>query len=242
MGKELKVIGFAAAVCIVCSLVLSGVHSSLKPRQEANKANDLKKKVLQAFGVEVVDKKGKPLMTTEEIAALFESQVEGRVLDKDGKLVDDRSVESLSKEEINDRDKEHKRKAYYPYYVYTDSETGQKRYAVHLSGMGLWSIVKAYMALEDDYGTIAGIAFYEHGETPGLGGDVDKPAFQDQWKQKKMTKDGKPTYFRVLKPGEQGDESSVHGPSGATMTSKGITKFVNSDFAVYYAHFQELNN
>lgn len=244
MGKELKVIGFAAVICLVCSLLLSGVYSTLKPRQDINKANDLKKKVLQAFGVAVVDEKGKPLLSVTEIASIFEAQIEGRVLDKDGKLVTDRSVESLSKEDMNDRDKNDKlkRKAFYPYYVYTDKDSGQKRYAIHISGMGLWSIVKAYLALEENYGTIAGVAFYEHGETPGLGGDVDKPAFQDQWKKKTMIRDGKPAHFRVLKPGELADESSVHGPSGATMTSKGITRFVNRDFKVYYSHFKELMN
>jgi Na+-transporting NADH:ubiquinone oxidoreductase subunit C len=33
-------------------------------------------------------------------------------------------------------------------------------------------------ALESDVNTIAGLGFYDHGETPGLGGEVDNP----RWK------------------------------------------------------------
>jgi len=240
VGSELKTIGFAATVCIVCSLLLSAVYSSLKPRQDLNKANDLKVKVLQAFGQEVTDAKGRTVLTSDEIAQLFAEQVDGRVLDSQGNLVDDISVADLTVEQINDRDRESRLKQYYPYYIFTDKDSGQKRYAVHISGMGLWSVVKGYLALEDDFSTVAGIAFYNHAETPGLGGEIDKPWFTAQFPGKQMIIGGDVQYFRVLKPGETMDEASVHGPSGATMTSKGITRFVNSDFAVYHSHFQGL--
>ncbi|NIQ76081.1 MAG: Na(+)-translocating NADH-quinone reductase subunit C, partial [Gammaproteobacteria bacterium] len=61
MLGEKKIIGFAASVCLVCSLTLSGVYSALRDRQELNKSNDLKGKVLQAFGIEIADEKGRML-------------------------------------------------------------------------------------------------------------------------------------------------------------------------------------
>ena len=239
MGKDLKTIMFATAVCVVCSLLLAGSYSALKSRQDANKLLDFRSKVLQVFGVPVMDAKGHRLMSGKEINDLFTSRVAGHVLDHEGHLTDKR-VEDLTPEQINARDKAiGGLKAFYPYYEFT-TDDGHKLYAIHVSGMGLWSVCKAYLALKDDFETIAGIAFYEHAETPGLGGEIEKPKFQDQFKGKQLAKDGQAEYFRVLRPSDAIDNASVHGPSGATMTSKGITAFINSDYSVYHAYFQSL--
>lgn len=236
MGDELKTVGFAASVCMGCSLLLAAVYSGLKEEQDINKANDLKVKVLQAFGLDITDAKGRRTVSTEEINQIFTSRVQGFVLDRTGSPTD-KHVADLTAEEINDRDPQDGLKQYYPYYVYTDPETGDKRYAVHVSGMGLWSVVKGYLALAPDGATVAGIAFYDHAETPGLGGEVEKPFFRDRFKGKRLADGGRPAYFRVLKPGEKTDASSVNGISGATMTCKGVQAFINSDYAVYHRHF-----
>ena len=44
------VVGFAVAICVVCSLLLSGVSSALKDRQEENRALDRQKNILVALG------------------------------------------------------------------------------------------------------------------------------------------------------------------------------------------------
>ena len=240
MGGDAKVIGFATTICLVCSLLLSGVYSALKPRQDVNAENDLRSKVLQAFGVEVTNAKGKHLMTSAEISALFDKTIEDRVIDADGNLIEGKKVSELSKEDINNRDAITKLKRYYPYFIYKNPETGETRYAIHVSGMGLWSVVKGYLAIESDLSTIAGLAIYDHLETPGLGGEVEKAWFLDQFKNKKLKVDNEVKYFRVLKPSAVADDSSVNGPSGATMTSNGMTSFINSDFAVYDKHFSAL--
>ena len=178
MGDNLKTIGFAAAVCLVCSLLLAAVYSGLKAKQDRNREIDLKTNVLKAFGVEVVDEKGRSVMAADEIETVFDERVKGVVLDSTS-AVTDLAVGELLPEQINDRDKENNNlKQYYPYYVFSDAETGKTRYAVHISGMGLWSVVKGYLALEDDLATVAGVAFYDHKETPGLGGEIDRPDFR----------------------------------------------------------------
>lgn len=242
MGDNLKTIGFAAAVCVVCSLLLAAVYSGLKARQDRNREIDLKANVLKAFGVEVVDAKGKAAMGADEIEKMFDECVRGVVLDSNSDATD-LTVAELSPEQINERDKESgDLKQYYPYYVFSDPETGQKRYALHISGMGLWSVVKGYLALEDDLVTVAGVAFYDHAETPGLGGEIDRADFQAQFSGKLMLKEGVVQDFRIVKPSEPVNDSSVHGISGATMTCKGLTAFINSDFAVYNKHFETIRN
>jgi Na+-transporting NADH:ubiquinone oxidoreductase subunit C len=237
---QAKVIGFATVVCLVCSILLAVVSTGLGPRQAQNKANDVKSKVLQVFGVPVTDEKGKIVVAPEELDRMFSERIKGIVLDGDGNLVENRTVESLTAQEINDRDKASGLKALYPFYTYQDPESGAKQYAIHVSGKGLWSTVKAFMALEGDLSTIAGIVFYEHQETPGLGGEVEKPFFQDSFKGKKWTADGEVQPFRITKPGAANDDHSVDGITAATMTCRGVESFLNADYAVYHRYFEQL--
>ncbi len=240
MRDQVKIIGFATAVCLVCSVLLALVSTALGPRQAQNKANDVKSKVLQVFGVPVMNAKGKLQVSPAELDTLFADRIKGVVLDAKGALVADRSVESLSSQEINDRDKASGLKAFYPLYVYQEPGKADKQYAVHVSGKGLWSTVKGFMALEEDLSTIAGIVFYEHQETPGLGGEVEKPFFQDSFKGKKWHADGELQVFRITKPGGANDNHSVDGITAATMTCLGVESFLNADFAVYDQYFVEL--
>lgn len=48
-------------------------------------------------------------------------------------------------------------------------------YVLPVEGSGLWSTLYGFLALDADGTTIRGLTFYNHGETPGLGGEVDNP-------------------------------------------------------------------
>ena len=88
MREDLKIVGFAAVVCITCSLILSAAYASLKGTQDYNKKIDQQFNVLKALGVEVQNKKGKKIMSNEEVSALFDQNVESLVLDADGVLLE----------------------------------------------------------------------------------------------------------------------------------------------------------
>jgi Na+-transporting NADH:ubiquinone oxidoreductase subunit C len=238
--EQLKIIGFATAVCLVCSILLALVSSALAPRQARNKANDVKTKVLQVFGAEVTDAKGKLSISQDALDALFSSRITGLVLNADGQVVADRAVATLTPQQISDRDKSTGMKAFYPVYIYEDPETSLKQYAIHVSGKGLWSTIKGFMALKADLSTIAGVVFYEHQETPGLGGEVEKPYFQDSFKKKQWLKDGVLQDFHITKPGADPDPHSVDGITAATMTCRGVESFLNDDFKVYNNYFETL--
>ncbi|MBT3296475.1 MAG: NADH:ubiquinone reductase (Na(+)-transporting) subunit C [Verrucomicrobia bacterium] len=240
MRDQLKVIGFATVICLVCSVLLAVVSTGLAPRQARNKANDVKGKVLQVFGESVTDAKGKICVTPDELDSMYSERITGIVLDAQGHKVDSRTVDSLTAQEVNVRDKASRLKTFYPLYIYTAPESGAKRYAIHVSGKGLWSTVKAFMALEGDLSTIAGIVFYEHQETPGLGGEVEKPFFQDRFKGKKWIADGNVQPFRVTKPGAPITDHSVDGITAATMTCIGVERFLNADYAVYHRYFEQM--
>lgn len=241
MRDELKVIGFAATVCVVCSLILSGAYAALKDQQELNKKIDQQFNVLKALGVPVQDDKGKKIMSNDEITNFFAVSVQSVVLDDQGNLLDGVKPGDLEPDQIGGGGG--KIKTHYPVYIYTDQESGDKRYALHISGNGLWSTLKGYVALDAGLEKIVGITFYFHAETPGLGGEIDQPWFQDQFPGKTVFDGNNQLKFRVVKPAApEGDASAVDAIPGATITSQGLQNFLNSDMAVYNKYLTGLRS
>ena len=80
------------------------------------------------------------------------------------------------------------------------------------------------------------IVFYKHGETPGLGGEVEKAWFQDNFKGKRFV-DEKNTLIGIEVLKGAVDETSkeayhqVDGISGATITSRGVTNMIKYWFS-----------
>jgi Na+-transporting NADH:ubiquinone oxidoreductase subunit C len=128
-----------------------------------------------------------------------------------------------------------------PIFTWTeDGADSPSKYAFPISGKGLWSMLYGYLSLEADLETIAGISFYKHGETPGLGAEIEKPWFLSQFAGKKLYADGKPTNFLVTKPGYATGDMAVDGISGATLTGKGVEKLVQKDAAAYANYFNSI--
>lgn len=98
-----------------------------------------------------------------------------------------------------------------------------------IRGYGLWSTLWGFIALDSDLVTIRGITYYQHGETPGLGGEVDNPNWKAQWRGKQAFEDGE-VAIRVIKgsvdEGTENAEHKIDGLSGATITSKGVTNML----------------
>jgi Na+-transporting NADH:ubiquinone oxidoreductase subunit C len=115
-------------------------------------------------------------------------------------------------------------------YVYTlkDGDNLEK-VILPIYGKGLWSTMYGYIALEKDLKTVAGITFYQHGETPGLGGEIDNPNWQQSWIGKEaIVKEGdsyEPA-IEVVKggvpAGSKDAQHQIDGLSGATITSSGV--------------------
>ena len=93
-------------------------------------------------------------------------------------------------------------------------------------GKGLWSTLYGYLALDSDLTTINGFAFYEHGETPGLGGEVDNPRWKAQWIGKKAFDQEGNIKIKVLKgkvnPKSSDLQHEIDGLAGATITARGV--------------------
>lgn len=123
-------------------------------------------------------------------------------------------------------------------------ENGAEKYVLPVYGAGLWGPIWGYVAFDDNGSTIYGAFFAHQGETPGLGAEIEKPAFSDQFKNKNVFKDGNFLPIAVVKAGQQplNGEDYVDGISGGTITSKGVGAMLSNCLQPYKAFLQNLNN
>jgi Na+-transporting NADH:ubiquinone oxidoreductase subunit C len=87
-----------------------------------------------------------------------------------------------------------------------------------------------FMALDKDTTTVKGFSFYAHGETPGLGGEVDNSAWKGQWPGKKIFDENFSPAITVIKGKVDKNSSNalhqIDGLSGATLTSVGVHNLI----------------
>ena len=125
------------------------------------------------------------------------------------------------------------------YYLYGSPEIPEG-YVLPVSGKGVWSTINGFIALEPDKNTIKGISFYDHGETPGLGGEIEKDFFASRFVGKKIFEDGKLVSVTIAKSRllEQ-SEHAVDGLSGATLTTGAINRFLRANLTDYLQLLKE---
>jgi Na+-transporting NADH:ubiquinone oxidoreductase subunit C len=224
---------FAAAVCGVCSIFVATAAVSLKDRQELNARLDVQKKVLVLVGLMESGER----LSAEEIQQRYAENIEARVVNlASGRYVDDVDAATYDQRAAAaDPDQSREappnpakvRRVPENALVYQVKEAGEIRSLIlPLNGKGLWSTLYGYLALEADGRTVEGITFYEHKETPGLGGEVDNPRWKALWKGRKAFDDQWQVALEVKK-GAAGtpevDPYQVDGLSGATITSRGVS-------------------
>ena len=225
---------FAAGVCLVCSTAVAGAAVSLKDRQEANKVLDRQKKVLDVAGLMESGEK----LTPEEVQQRFDDNIIAKVVDleagRHSTEVDAASYDQRKAAKdpaISEAAPENKAKvARVPDHALVYHVKGANnevdQLILPIEGKGLWSTLYGYLALADDAQTIKGITFYEHAETPGLGGEVDNPGWKAKWPGRKVYSPDGEVAIQVIK-GTAGPASdapyAVDGLSGATITGNGVT-------------------
>jgi len=230
MRSNSYTLGFTASVTIVLGFLLSLAASALKEQQDLNIQIDQKKNILRSL--DFAPSEESP-WTPETVQTIFDDYISSIVLDPTGAV-----VPNTTADDIQDRAEFH------PVFIKTMNGVVDG-YAIPISGKGLWSTLYGYFAVEADGATAKGITFYKHGETPGLGGEVDKPWFQNNYKGKRfIDKDGNLIGIQSIKGTvDSGDDEAYHkvdGISGATMTTKGLNQFLLDDLKIYEPFFQRI--
>jgi Na+-transporting NADH:ubiquinone oxidoreductase subunit C len=113
-----------------------------------------------------------------------------------------------------------------PVYLVMDGDRIEQ-VILPVEGAGLWATMYGFLAVENDGITARGLQFYDHGETPGLGDQVDKAAWRAQWQGKKLYgPDGKPQITIIKGFAPDDSEYEIDGLAGATLTARGVTSLV----------------
>lgn len=233
----LYTIVFTAAVCGICSILVSSAAVGLKSRQQANQVLDRRRQVLAVSGLTTAEM----AMTADAINQTFEENIKARIVTLQTGEYDD----SVDPTKFNQRDASADPTRSRPappnqsgimrlpnqaliYHVIREGKVEQ--IILPVEGTGLWSKLYGYLALDSDTNTVRGLTFYEHGETPGLGGEIENPRWQGLWPGRKVyTGDWVPA-IRVIK-GHAGtpeaDPHRVDGLSGATLTGRGVENLIN---------------
>ncbi len=176
----------ALAVSLVSSVFVAGAAVSLKPVQIENRQLDKQRSILSIAGLGQGDG-----MSAREVKDLFASRIKARVVDletgeyseshdpgvfdplkaaRDPKLSD-----ALAGEEDIALIKRRERFT----TVYMVEQDGKlESLILPVRGYGLWSTLHGFVAVKGDLNTVVGLGFYQHAETPGLGGEVDNPELE----------------------------------------------------------------
>jgi Na+-transporting NADH:ubiquinone oxidoreductase subunit C len=244
MGKEPAAKPFYSVLVLafVCSALVSGAAVGLRPIQEANRLIDQEINILRAAGMYDENK---------PVDALF-TDIETRVIElATGEYVPPDQIapesynqlkaalsEDLSRPLTRGNDPAGLRRLekYSLVYLVKDGEKLQQ-IILPVRGKGLWSTMYGYIAIDADLTTIRGIRFYEHGETPGLGGEIENERWLAGWRDKKMYGPAETVLLRVVKgkATDQGEEAQhqVDGLSGATMTADGVNNLMQFWFGTH---------
>lgn len=226
-----KTLGVVIGLSLVCSIIVSTTAVGLRDKQKANAVLDKQSKIVEVAGIEANGKK---------VPELYAEYIEPRLVDfatgefveeaADGSKAANYDQRKAAKDNATsikltaEQDKAkiiRRANTGIVYLVKNGDDVSKVIIPVH--GNGLWSMMYAFVAVETDGNTVSGITYYEQGETPGLGGEVENPSWRAQWVGKKLFDENHKPAIKVVKGGAPaGSEHGVDGLSGATLTGNGV--------------------
>ncbi|PKG38639.1 Na(+)-translocating NADH-quinone reductase subunit C [Psychromonas sp. Urea-02u-13] len=219
-GKTILVV---LAVCLVCSIIVAGAAVGLRPLQIENKKIDKQKNILAVAGLD------------KSVEDAFKSNIETKLVDLNtGEFVADdesydqrtaakdpaKSIKLTAEQNVA---KIGRRANLATVYLVSDDNGQLQRIILPVHGAGLWSTMYAFVAIKPDGNTIDAITYYDQGETPGLGGEVQNPRWRGLFVGKELfDENGLPAIKITKGQAPAGSKHEIDGLSGATLTSVGV--------------------
>ncbi|MCH5239951.1 MAG: NADH:ubiquinone reductase (Na(+)-transporting) subunit C [Muribaculaceae bacterium] len=230
-NSNIYTIIYSIVLVVVVGVVLSVVYQALRPKQLENIANDTKKQILAS--VHISPQKG------ESISELFNEHIVSSYIVN---FTGDRVNNTENPFDINMALEIKKPAEERLLPVYECSTPDGNKFIVPVYGAGLWGPIWGYVAFDANGNTIYGAYFSHQGETPGLGAEIEKPAFQNQFEGKDIfDSKGDFTSIAVVKTGKEPQGKAwVHAVSGGTITSQGVQKMLYNSLEPYMAFFANL--
>ncbi len=234
MNKDsaLNIAFVGIGLCLLCSAIISLIAIQLRSVQNENVVKDMQKKIVSSAGLQL--EYGSVENAMMNIKTIVVDLDQGKIVDINPnsyelskELREEGKYKFLSAE--NDIASIKKREKYSKVYIeYKDDKINTLILPVR--GYGLWGILYGYLAIKSDFNTVAGLEFYEHKETPGLGAEIDNPKWKALWKGKKIYQENGEVSLKVIKGNVLASSDNVNyevdGLSGATLTCNGVTNLI----------------
>lgn len=222
---------YAVVLVVIVGVVLSLVYQALRPTQVENISNDTKKQILAS--AKIAPKEG------ESISELYKNSiVDSYIINSEGKRIDTSesalSVNVAAQVKLPDEERE--------LPVFECRTPNGLKYILPVYGAGLWGPIWGYIAFDDNGETIYGAYFAHQGETPGLGAEIEKPLFSNQFQGKTIfNAEGAYTPIMIVKAGQApAGADYVNAVSGGTITSQGVQKMLANSLAPYQSFLKSL--
>ncbi len=219
---------YASVMVVIVAALLAFLSQALKPMQDKNEMVAKKIAILGSINIDV---------NANDAEAKY-AQIVGEssyIVNFKGEKIEGEAFNVNMAEEVRKPLTERN----YPVFE-AKIEDGSKKYIIELRGNGLWGPVWGYLAFNDDANTIYGATFAHQGETPGLGAEIDRPEFENQFKGKKVFENEELKGIQILKNASKDSNYEIDAISGGTITSNGVNNMVNDFFKGYEQFFKTI--
>lgn len=232
MNKQSNVytIIYSSVMVIVVAAVLAFAALSLKAPQQRNIEIDKMTQILSSVKV---------VSSASDAQELYKKYITGSmVIDAAGKEIpgaDAFNINVAMQVKLPENERQ------LPVFI-AKVDDGSTKYIVPMYGAGLWGPIWGYISINSDGKTVYGAYFAHQGETPGLGAEIDRPAFYEQFGGKDLFAGGEFKSIAVQKAGQKplNGADYVDAISGGTITSKGVEAMLSNSLKPYETFLKTL--
>ena len=191
-------IGFAAAVCVVCALLVAASAVGLREKQETNQLLYRQKNVLLAAGVvkpgddlsDNVSSSRCSIATSASASSTFGPATwspRARWMRRPTTSARRGATRPPRTRRRPTPRRYRGCRTYGTVYYVVDAANRDRveQIVIPVEGIGMWGTMYGFLAIDRDTTTISGLTYYDQKETPGLGGEAGSARWQALWRGRK---------------------------------------------------------
>lgn len=241
--KNSYTILFAIGMVLVVGSVLAFAASGLKDKIDENKRIEKQQNILYAMGVNDNEEGSMAFISTDVVADEFSKYIKKQLVIENGKVTEDANAYLIDvKKEITAGKDGGVRRL--PLFV--GEKDGKTFYIAPIRGKGLWDAIWGFVAMDKDM-VVQGVFFDHKGETAGLGANINKRFFMDDFSGEQLISDGRFAGITVAKGNndplnKRKEDNKVDAIAGATITGDGVSAMLKSELKLYAPYFKTLEN
>ena len=243
--KNSYTIIFAIIMVVVVGSILAFAAEGLKGNINENKRVEKQQNILYALGINENEESSVTFISKSNVAESFSKNVTKQIVIQGTEVTEDNEAYliNVKKEKAAAKDPSYDRRL--PLFI-SETETGTY-YVAPIRGKGLWDAIWGYVAIDKDM-VIKGVFFDHKGETPGLGANINKRFFMDDFSGEHLNNPSG-TFTGVVVSKGNGDpknenklDNKVDAIAGSTITGNGVTAMIKEELKLYIPYFKTLKN